>query len=82
MLGRCEDQMRAEALRRRELTSDPLQLLDFDSDDEEAELELAMLGKGPKLEYRVPTTGACVNLCNAKSLLFYFCNKLPSDRWG
>ena len=71
--------MRAEALRRRDLCSDPL--LDLDSDDDEAELELAMLGKGPKLEYRVHSTGACVNFCNAKSLLFYFCNKLPSDRW-
>ena len=33
-------------------------------------------------EYRIASTGARVTLANAKSLLFYFCAQLPSDRWG
>ena len=31
-------------------------------------------------EYVVPSTGAKVTLADAKSLLFRFCNRLPSDR--
>lgn len=71
--------MRAEALRRRDLTLPHLGL-DFDSDDEADALnELSQAGQSG-MEYHVPSTGACVTLSNAKSLLFYFCNKLPSDR--
>ena len=73
--------MRAEALRRRDLAIDRQLLFDIDSDDE-ATLDLALLDKhSAALEYRVQSTGACVTVTNAKSLLFYFCNKLPSDRW-
>jgi hypothetical protein len=31
-------------------------------------------------EYQVASTGAKVTLASAKSLLFYYCVKLPSDR--
>ena len=78
---RCEDQMRAEALRRRDLDSEQ-QTFDYESgDDETGQAAALAAGADPHpLEYRVPSTGACVTLSNAKSLLFYFCNKLPSDR--
>ena len=74
--------MRAEALRRRELDHQNSPY-DRDSEDEaEEQSHLCMESRGEEqpLEYRVASTGACVSLSNAKSLLFYFCSKLPSDR--
>ena len=73
--------MRAEAIRRRDLAG-PYQGADYDSGEDEAHAALTAGSQGPRLEYRVASTGACVTLSNAKSLLFYFCNKLPSDRWA
>ena len=69
--------MRAEAIRRRDLAGPSM---GWDEVDEEEEPPEADAAGGGKLEYRVAATGACVTLSNAKSLLFYFCSKLPSDR--
>ena len=33
-------------------------------------------------EYRVDSTGARVSISSAKSLLFQYCSKLPSDWWA
>jgi hypothetical protein len=46
-----------------------------------AEAEAAGLPREQR-EYRVAATGARATLDSAKSLLFHFCNKLPSDRRG
>jgi len=51
--------------------------------DEAAALEAEAAGlPREQREYRVAATGARATLDSAKSLLFHFCNKLPSDRRG
>lgn len=71
--------MRAEAIRRRMENND----IDSDSGDDEA-FEEGFLGGRQDGEdadcYRVPSTNACVTLSNAKSLLYHYCTKLPSDK--
>lgn len=74
---RCEESMRAEALKRgvRQLNSDS----DSDLDNAEA-TDLEAAGLRPELaEYRVEVTGARVALSGAKSLLYHYCSKLPTD---
>ncbi|KAK9805378.1 hypothetical protein WJX73_008442 [Symbiochloris irregularis] len=81
---RCEDQMRAEALRRRLEESRRVHYEDSeDSNDEGTPSQPGLLGsRVRRLEYCVHSTGARVSLSNAKSLLFDFCHKLPSDRYA
>ena len=69
--------MRDEAIRRR------LEIADQDSELEEDEDSDAEMDEGgPETCYIVPITGARVTRSNAKSLLFHYCNKLPSDKYA
>lgn len=72
--------MRDEAIRRRLEAADD----DSDSEDddeEDGDTEMVEGGESSKDHYLVPATGARVTRSNAKSLLFHYCNKLPSDKW-
>lgn len=64
--------MRAEAIRRR------LRSGETDSDDEE-DVDESVDEAVVKMEYEVPATGARVSLESAKSLLFLYCSRLPTD---
>ena len=71
--------MREEAIRRR------LEAADSDSEseeeeDEDGDAEVDEKGQSTEDYYLVPATGARVTRSNAKSLLFHYCNKLPSDK--
>lgn len=72
--------MRAEALRRRLEESRRVHYADSEDSDHPSAQPLVHGARGSKLQYCVRSTGARVSLSNAKSLLFDFCNKLPSDR--
>ena len=70
--------MRAEASRRRLKGEDDD---DSELDEEEAEVEGADAGSATPqtMEYRIEATGARVSLAGAKSLLFHYCSRLPTD---
>ena len=71
--------MRKEAIRRRLEAAEQ----DSESEDEDDDGGDTEMGEGVQaLEdcYVVPATGARVTRSNAKSLLFHYCNKLPSDK--
>ena len=72
---RCEDSMRAEAIKRR---LDP-ELGEPDPDDGEEQDMDGVIADDENYRYTVPSTGASVTLVNAKSLLYQYCSKLPSD---
>ena len=72
MASRIEDRMREEAIKQRVRSRQD----DSDSEDENGGHESSGLGSD---SYSVASTGATVSLINAKSLLYHYCSKLPSD---
>ena len=70
--------MREEAIRRR---------LNVDSDSDSEGEGMGWEGDDGSADclsenvYTVPSTGARVTIYNAKSLLFHYCTKLPSDQY-
>ena len=72
--------MRDEAIRRRlEAADDDSE--SEDEDDEDGDTRMGDEEGSSQDHYLVPATGARVTRSNAKSLLFHYCNKLPSDKW-
>ena len=69
--------MRAEAIRRR---LDSVLEDSEGSEADEAEGDLAGGEGEAEAVYTVPSTGAQVTASSAKSLLFHYCSKLPSDK--
>ena len=77
---RCEESMRAEAIRRRLVESSDDSDSDLDSAPEVDNAGEPVQGAKSDDCYVVPATGARVTMSNAKSLLFHYCSKLPSDK--
>lgn len=76
-LHRCEENMRAEAIRRRLRDGDS----DIESEAEGSQNGLDEEGRQADEDcYIVPSTNARVTRSSAKGLLFHYCSKLPSDK--
>ena len=72
--------MRQEAIRRRLEAADEDSETEDEEEDEDGDAVMGEGGQSTEDYYSVAATGARVTRSNAKSLLFHYCNKLPSDK--